>query len=171
MRIVPTGKISGFHQGSCSPAMNETVQAQLDRIETALTSLVDSIASYNPSIPAASNLLQADIELQDRLKQRTSAHPFPMRPQRKEKAIISRSSKLSANVCILSCPHHFSPNPRPKHRPHNLPPQHDCQTERVNNRPSDPPGRHARRTTLHPVLHLLHHRCQGRQLHGSPRLR
>ena len=57
--------------------MNPTIQAQLDRLETSLTALVDSIASYNPSIPAASSLLQADLDLQDGLDQRTYLHPKP----------------------------------------------------------------------------------------------
>lgn len=50
--------------------MNAVIQTQLDGIETALNALVDSISSYNPSIQAASTLLQADVDLQGGLKQR-----------------------------------------------------------------------------------------------------
>lgn len=52
--------------------MDAIIQAQLNGIETALNRLVDSIASYNPSIQAASTLLEADNELQNGLKQRES---------------------------------------------------------------------------------------------------
>ncbi|KAI9877964.1 MAG: hypothetical protein M1830_002332 [Pleopsidium flavum] len=49
--------------------MNAILQAQLDRVETALTTLVESITSYNPSITAASDLLSADDELTKGLEQ------------------------------------------------------------------------------------------------------
>ncbi|KAL9099597.1 MAG: hypothetical protein Q9163_004928 [Psora crenata] len=49
--------------------MNTILQAQLDSIETALSTLIDSIASYNPSIPAAQTLLSADSSLQEGLRQ------------------------------------------------------------------------------------------------------
>lgn len=49
--------------------MNTVIQAQLDRVETALNTLIESIASYNPSIPAANALLAADDDLDKRLKQ------------------------------------------------------------------------------------------------------
>lgn len=51
-------------------AMNTIILAQLDRVETALNTLVESIASYNPSIPAANALLAADDDLNKGLKQR-----------------------------------------------------------------------------------------------------
>ncbi|KAL8996088.1 MAG: hypothetical protein Q9169_004327 [Polycauliona sp. 2 TL-2023] len=44
--------------------MNAIIQSQLDRIDTALTTLITSIESYNPSVPAAIDLLAADDELQ-----------------------------------------------------------------------------------------------------------
>ena len=43
--------------------MNNIIQGQLDRVDTALNTLIDSIASYNPSIAAANDLLAADNEL------------------------------------------------------------------------------------------------------------
>ena len=49
--------------------MDAIIQNQLDRIEKALLDLIDSIASYNPSIPAATALLAADDELHRGLKQ------------------------------------------------------------------------------------------------------
>lgn len=50
--------------------MNALLQAQLDRVETALTTLIDSITSYNPSVTAAIDLLSADDELSKGLEQR-----------------------------------------------------------------------------------------------------
>ncbi|KAL8905465.1 MAG: hypothetical protein Q9207_002618 [Kuettlingeria erythrocarpa] len=48
--------------------MNAIVQSQLDRVELALNALVSSIESYNPSVPAAVDLLAADTELQRGVK-------------------------------------------------------------------------------------------------------
>ncbi|MCJ1364854.1 hypothetical protein MMC16_003971 [Acarospora aff. strigata] len=49
--------------------MNDILQSQLDRVETALNTLIDSITSYNPSIPAAIDLLSADDDLTKGLEQ------------------------------------------------------------------------------------------------------
>lgn len=43
--------------------MDTIIQNQLDRLETTLDTLIDSIASYNPSIPAATDLVNADDDL------------------------------------------------------------------------------------------------------------
>ncbi|MCJ1275379.1 hypothetical protein MMC21_003182 [Puttea exsequens] len=48
--------------------MNAQIQSRLDALSTALTTLLDSISSYNPSIPATSALLAADADLQRSLK-------------------------------------------------------------------------------------------------------
>lgn len=45
--------------------MEALMQNRLDRVETALNSLIDSIASYIPSTTAASDLLEADDELNE----------------------------------------------------------------------------------------------------------
>ena len=50
--------------------MNHIIQNQLDRVDTALNTLTTSIESYNPSIPAAIDLLAADDELQKSVKLR-----------------------------------------------------------------------------------------------------
>jgi len=50
--------------------MNNAIQSQLDRIEAALTTLTDSIASYNPSVAAVHDLLAADDALTEGLNQR-----------------------------------------------------------------------------------------------------
>ena len=49
--------------------MNTILLSLLERVETALIALVESIASYNPSIPAANALLAADDDLNKGLKQ------------------------------------------------------------------------------------------------------
>lgn len=54
-------------------AMNSIIQGQLDRVDAALNTLIDSIASYNPSIAAAKDLLAADDELTRGVKSRESA--------------------------------------------------------------------------------------------------
>ncbi|MCJ1284619.1 hypothetical protein MMC26_003953 [Xylographa opegraphella] len=51
--------------------MNGVLQSQLDRIENALTTLIDSITSYNPSVPATHELLAADDALTAGLDQLT----------------------------------------------------------------------------------------------------
>ncbi|KAI9717959.1 MAG: hypothetical protein M1828_007051 [Chrysothrix sp. TS-e1954] len=43
--------------------MNARLQERFDRVESALDTLVDSITSYNPSVPAAASLLAADDDL------------------------------------------------------------------------------------------------------------
>ncbi|CAF9905078.1 MAG: hypothetical protein HETSPECPRED_004865 [Heterodermia speciosa] len=43
--------------------MNRIIQDQLDHVDTALNTLIESIASYNPSVAAANDLLAADDEL------------------------------------------------------------------------------------------------------------
>jgi hypothetical protein len=50
--------------------MEETLSAQFDRVEKALSTLVDSIAAYNPSPQAAIDLVAADDELSQGLDQR-----------------------------------------------------------------------------------------------------
>lgn len=50
--------------------MDEILSAQFDRVEKALSTLVDSIAAYNPSPQAAIDLIAADDELSGGLDQR-----------------------------------------------------------------------------------------------------
>lgn len=49
--------------------MEAIMQSRLDRVETALNTLIDSIASYIPSTNAASDLLEADDELNESVHQ------------------------------------------------------------------------------------------------------
>ena len=50
--------------------MDKLLGSQLTRVETALTTLVDSIASYNPSLTAAQELVSAEDELMLGLEKR-----------------------------------------------------------------------------------------------------
>ena len=52
--------------------MNSLLQTQFTRVEAALSTLVDSISSYNPSPSAAYNLVAADDALNASLEQCTS---------------------------------------------------------------------------------------------------
>jgi hypothetical protein len=52
--------------------MDSVLQAQFERMEKALSTLVDSIASFNPSPQAAFDLVAADDELSSGLDQRMS---------------------------------------------------------------------------------------------------
>jgi hypothetical protein len=52
--------------------MDDILNEQFGRVEKALTTLVDSIAAYNPSTQAAINLVVADDELSEGLDQRMS---------------------------------------------------------------------------------------------------
>jgi hypothetical protein len=54
------------------PTMEDVLSTHFDRIEKALSTLVDSIAAYNPSPQAAIDLVAADDELSHGLDQRAS---------------------------------------------------------------------------------------------------
>ena len=49
--------------------MDAIIHSQLDRVEAGLSTLIESISSYKPSVPAAEELVKADDELQQGLKQ------------------------------------------------------------------------------------------------------
>jgi hypothetical protein len=50
--------------------MDEILNEQFERVERALTTLVDSITAYNPNTQVAIDLVAADDELSKRLDQR-----------------------------------------------------------------------------------------------------
>lgn len=52
--------------------MEAEIQDQFTRVENALSTLIDSITSYNPSPAAAIDLLAADDELSEGLSRRAS---------------------------------------------------------------------------------------------------
>ena len=74
--------------------MNIIIQAQLDRVETALNTLIESIASYNPSVPTANALLAADDDLNKGLKQRMK------KPSRSHKTLLQDSIYASYHLIV-----------------------------------------------------------------------
>lgn len=76
--------------------MDDLIDTRLTALETALSSLVDSISSYNPSVPVAQAILKADFDLQDGLNQ-LAQH------QRNNRRITSLRDKItSQNQAIKS---------------------------------------------------------------------
>lgn len=57
--------------------MLSVFQTRFQRLETALNSLVESVAAYNPSVSAADALVAADQDLDESLEQRTLHNPLP----------------------------------------------------------------------------------------------
>lgn len=80
--------------------MDDVLSAQFDRVEKALSTLVDSIAAYNPSPQAALDLVAADDELSHGLDQRTWTR--------------RASAMAAADLARRSCP------PPGKPRPHTV---------------------------------------------------
>lgn len=82
--------------------MNAILQSQLDRVEASLNTLIDSITSYNPSVPAAIDLLSADDELTKGLEQRKSTSlPAPYSttlPIRYSTALCPRKKPTSSHA-------------------------------------------------------------------------
>lgn len=68
VEIVPLRLTPYEYVGQETTAMDIALQSQFDRIDSALSTLVESFAAYNPSIPAANSLLAADDDLQTSLK-------------------------------------------------------------------------------------------------------
>jgi ubiquitin carboxyl-terminal hydrolase 5/13 len=58
--------------------MDNVLNEQFGRVEKALTTLVDSIAAYNPATQGAIDLVAADEQLSEGLDQRTPANPVPL---------------------------------------------------------------------------------------------
>jgi hypothetical protein len=56
--------------------MDEILNEQFERVEKALTTLVDSIAAYNPATQTAIDLVAADDELSEGLDQRMPTPVF-----------------------------------------------------------------------------------------------
>ena len=78
------------------------MQNQLDRVETALSTLVDSIAAYTPSVPAAQTLLSADSALQDGLKQLHTHQRNHARILQLRKTIDRQDTEITDTVKLLA---------------------------------------------------------------------
>jgi hypothetical protein len=57
--------------------MLSVFQTRFQRLETALNTLVESVAAYNPSVSAADALVAADEELDESLEQRMLHNILP----------------------------------------------------------------------------------------------
>ena len=123
--------------------MNAITQTQLDRVETALNTLIESIASYNPSIPAANALLAADDDLNNGLKQRMNKLSRSQRPY-----FATRCFTFLHNLIHPTCSIH----PPNKSRPHSIPPLYHRPAKRIHNRHHHNPRLHPRRSALYAVL-------------------
>lgn len=82
--------------------MNTIIQAQLDRVETALNTLIESIASYNPSIPAANALLAADDDLNKGLKQLSTHQRNHARIQSLHSTIDQQNASITDTLTTLA---------------------------------------------------------------------
>ncbi|KAL8728751.1 MAG: hypothetical protein Q9181_005236 [Wetmoreana brouardii] len=82
--------------------MNAVIQGQLDRIETAHNALVTSIESYNPSVPAAIDLLAADTELQQGVKQLVQHQANHARILRLRSAIEAQNQQITSTLSLLA---------------------------------------------------------------------
>ncbi|KAK4695788.1 hypothetical protein P7C71_g2020, partial [Lecanoromycetidae sp. Uapishka_2] len=82
--------------------MDTIIQSQLDRVETALNTLIDSITKYNPSIPATSALLSADDELNRGLKQLAIHQSNHARIQQLRGNIDRRNENITSAITTLA---------------------------------------------------------------------
>ncbi|CAD6588318.1 MAG: hypothetical protein ASARMPRED_003461 [Alectoria sarmentosa] len=82
--------------------MNTIILAQLDRVETALNTLIESIASYNPSIPAANALLAADEDLNKGLKQLSTHQCNHARIQSLHSTIDQQNASITDTLTTLA---------------------------------------------------------------------
>ncbi|KAL8775563.1 MAG: hypothetical protein Q9209_000059 [Squamulea sp. 1 TL-2023] len=82
--------------------MNSIIQRQLDRVDTALNTLITSIESYNPSVPAAVDLLAADDELQQGVKLLAQHQTNHARILRLRSAIEAHEQQTKATLTLLA---------------------------------------------------------------------
>ena len=82
--------------------MDTILQAQLDRIETALTTLTKSITAYNPSIPAAQALLSADDDLQQGIRELHIHQRNYTRIQQLRETIDRQNAQISSTTQLLA---------------------------------------------------------------------
>ena len=82
--------------------MNTILQDQLDRIDAALTTLVDSIATYSPSVAAANTLLSADDEFRTGLKQLVQHQKNHARILALHERISQQNAQITSIVTTLA---------------------------------------------------------------------
>ncbi|KAI9782443.1 MAG: hypothetical protein M1816_001895 [Peltula sp. TS41687] len=82
--------------------MNSILQAQFQRVESALNNLIDSISSYNPSPSAASALIEADDELTQGLEQLTTHQSNHATLVRLRHASAALSERITNVLTVLA---------------------------------------------------------------------
>ena len=82
--------------------MDTILLSQLSRIEIALSTLLDSITSYNPSIPAAQALLSADSSLQHGLKQLHTHQRNNARILQLREKIAQQNAEVTSSLQLLA---------------------------------------------------------------------
>lgn len=83
--------------------MLSTIQTRYDRLEKALTALLDTIISYNPSLNAADELVDADDSVNEALDERKRASSLPSTTANKTK------SSNTMQTTHASCPYDRPP--------------------------------------------------------------
>ena len=82
--------------------MNAILQSQLDRVEAALTTLIDSIAAYSPSTSTANTLLAADDALQAGLQQLAQHQKNHNRILRLQGKISQQNAQITSTLTALA---------------------------------------------------------------------
>ena len=82
--------------------MNTQIQSQLDRVESALNNLTDSITSYNPSVSSALDLLTADDELAKGVEQLATHQTNHARILRLRETNTALNAQIASTLTLLA---------------------------------------------------------------------
>lgn len=82
--------------------MDTVLLRQLEGVESALNALIESVASYNPSIGAATALLAADDELHQGLKDLALHQKNHAKISRFNETIIKQNEQISSTIKVLA---------------------------------------------------------------------
>jgi len=82
--------------------MNTVLQSRLDALDTALSTLIESITSLNPSVPAAKSLLTADNDLQKSVKHLLKHQANHTRITSLRAQIDSLNVSITSNISSLA---------------------------------------------------------------------
>ena len=91
-----------FEKKDLRITMDVLIDSRLAALETALATLVDSITSYNPSIPAANAILKADSDLQDSLKQLAQHQRNNQRITSLRQTISAQNDAITSQLTLLA---------------------------------------------------------------------
>lgn len=82
--------------------MNTALQSRLDALDTALSTLIDSITSLNPSVPAAQSLLTVDDDLQKSVKHLLKHQANHTRITSLRAQIDTLNASITSNITSLA---------------------------------------------------------------------